>query len=84
MGNVQDFFHAAKMALQKALSVRWQVPPESVTLAEIDTRLGADSDVRRLFALADEAIYSGRRFAKSELEHWQRVVLRHMQHETAS
>ena len=83
-GNVQEFFQAARTVLQNALGARWQVPPETVTLAEIDTRLGADSEVRRVFALADEAIYAGRPFALSELEDWKRIVLRQLQPRSVS
>jgi hypothetical protein len=81
-GDEQDFFHAARAGLRNVLAARWQLAPESVTVAEIDARLGSDSEVRRLFVLADEAMYSERRFTRSELEHWKRVVLRHMETES--
>jgi hypothetical protein len=82
--NVPEFFHAARAGLQNALAKRWRLPPEAVTLEEVDARLGAQSDARKIFVLADEALYSGRRFARSELNDWKRVVLRQMGQETAS
>jgi hypothetical protein len=83
-GDASGFFHAARSGVQSALATRWQVPPEAVNLATVNARLGAESDVRRLFAVADEAIYSGRRFARSELENWKGVVVRTMHEETVS
>ena len=83
-GDVRAFFHTARSGLQRILAARWELAPEAVTLAEVDVRLGADSDVRRLFALADEAIYSGRRFARPELEVCKRIVLHQMQQGSAS
>jgi hypothetical protein len=74
-GNVRDFFAAVRTLLRTELSARWQLAPEAVTMAEVEARLGADSDVRKLFALADEALYSGRRFAPPELERWRRLAL---------
>jgi hypothetical protein len=82
-GDVGRFFAAARAMLQRALGARWQVPPETVTRAEVAARLGPDHDLEELFALADEALYSGRGFGKSELETWKRVVLRYLNQEAA-
>lgn len=82
--NVPEFFQAARAGLQNALARRWQLPPDAVTLQEVDARLGAQSDVSKIFILADEALYSGRRFARSELIDWKLIVLRQMGLETAS
>jgi hypothetical protein len=83
-GDAPGFFHAARSGLQSALATRWRVPPESVNLATVNARLGADSEVRRLFAVADEAIYSDRRFARSELDNWKSVVERALDEEAVS
>jgi hypothetical protein len=74
-GDDPDFFAAVRSFLQYEMSSRWRIAPEAVTLAEIEARLGAGSDLRNLFALADEALYSGRRFAQPELERWRQVAL---------
>jgi hypothetical protein len=74
-GNVGNFFAAVRTLLLDEMSSRWRLAPEAVTMAEIEARLGADSELRNLFALADEALYSGRRFARPELERWRRVAL---------
>jgi hypothetical protein len=78
-GDGRDFFCAARAALQSVLSERWQVPPNAVTLPEIEARLGPDSDVRKVFALADEVMYCGRNFARQDLEAWLRIVRYQMQ-----
>ena len=83
-GNVPEFFHAARAGLQTALARRWRLPPDAVTLEEVEARLGAQSEARKIFVLADEALYSGRPFARSELNDWKRVVLRQMGLEAAS
>ena len=75
-GNARDFFFAARALLQKRLGSRWHVAAQGVTLAEIDARLGKASEVRGLFEAADEAIYSHRRFEKTDLQRWQQTVMR--------
>jgi hypothetical protein len=82
-GNAQEFFKAAQALLQQALSSRWNIPREAVTLAEVDQRLGDASEVRRLFALAEEARYAGRPLGAPDLAVWRRCVLRHVQREPA-
>jgi hypothetical protein len=81
-GDVPGFFHAARAVMQSLLSARWRIAPDAVTLAEVDARLGADSEVLTLFVMAEEALYCGRRFARSELQAWQRVVRRQMHIQT--
>lgn len=78
-GNAALFFNAARCALQRTLAARWKVAPEKITLADIDAQLGGDSDIHRVFALADETNYSGRRLAATDLQHWKQVVLRQIQ-----
>jgi oxygen tolerance protein BatD len=78
-GNAAVFFNSARSALQQSLAARWHVDADQITLADVESRLGGDSDVRRVFALADEAQYSGRSIDSSELQHWKQVVLRQLQ-----
>jgi hypothetical protein len=83
-GNGEEFFVAARALLQRVLSSRWQIAEDAVTLAEVDARLGVESDVRRLFVLADESRYAGSRFGGWDLAAWRRFVLSQMRPETVS
>jgi len=75
-GDAAVFFGSARSALQHALSARWQMAPELITIADVEARLeGADRvDVRQIFALADEANYSGSDLEAADFEHWTQVV----------
>jgi len=77
-GNAAVFFDSARSALQRSLADRWHVEPDQITLADVEARLGGESDVRRVFALADETKYSGRNIESGELKHWQQIVLRQL------
>jgi hypothetical protein len=78
------FFKAARAALQGALATKWQLSPDDITPDEVDERLGAASDIARVFRLADETAYSGGRFTAIDFKRWQQLVLRHIHIETAS
>jgi hypothetical protein len=79
-GNATSFFNAARAALQQSLAARWQVPPDQITVAEVDTRMGqGGEDVRQLFALADESKYSGRELSSVDFARWARAVRRRME-----
>ncbi|HEX3951045.1 MAG TPA: BatD family protein [Steroidobacteraceae bacterium] len=73
-GNETLFFDSARSALQRLLAARWQLMPEDVTTSELDSRIGADNDLRRLFALADESKYSGRAPNTTDFVRWLNVV----------
>jgi hypothetical protein len=78
-GDGARFFALAKRALQELLAVRWQTAPESITAALVESRLEHDVDgqeIRRLFALADEAIYAGRTVPGADLARWTELVRR--------
>ncbi len=79
-GDTAVYFSSARSALQQALSARWQMAPELITIADVETRLeGADRvDVRQIFALADEANYSGTDLEAADFEHWTQVVRRNL------
>jgi hypothetical protein len=83
-GDAPGFFQAARAGVQAALAARWQLPADAVNLGTVNSRLDAESEIRRLFVVADEAIYSGRRFARHELDSWKGVVLRTLHEETVS
>jgi len=52
------FFRSGRAALQQAFAAAWQLPPDAVTLEEVEARLGARGTAARVFRLADEAAYS--------------------------
>jgi BatD DUF11 like domain len=83
-GNAAGFFDSARTALQGSLAVRWQLLPEDVTTDEVEARLGAQDDIRELFALADESKYSGRELNATDFARWLRIVRRHLMNEKSA
>ena len=85
-GNAAVFLSSARSALQQALSARWEVAPEQIAEDLIDARLeGADKDdIRQIFALADEANYSGDDLKAADFERWTQIVSRQFSEETTS
>jgi hypothetical protein len=77
-GDAALFFESARTALQSELAARWQLAPEEITTAEVEGRVGAENDIRQVFALADEAKYSGRKLNATDFAHWLRIVRRHL------
>jgi hypothetical protein len=78
-GDGARFLALARRAVQELLAVRWQTAPELITAAEVESRLEHDADgqeIRRLFALADEAIYAGRAIPGADLARWTELVRR--------
>jgi hypothetical protein len=78
-GNGARFFTLARRTLRETLAARWQTAPEQITTAEVDARLERDSDgdeIRRLFALADEADYAGQLLHETDLTRWTEIVRR--------
>ena len=70
------FFNAARAALQHRLATRWGLVPEAITVVEVDARMNGDgADIRRLFALADQAAYSGQQFTAGDFQQWKSMVL---------
>ena len=80
-GDAALFFDSARTALQTALAARWQLAPEEITTAEVEERVGAENEIRQLFALADEAKYSGRNLNATDFARWLRTVRRHLMSE---
>ncbi len=73
------FFNAARSALQQTLNAQWpDIPPEHITLDELDARLegGNKEDIREIFILADEANYSGDVLTSADFERWTELVHR--------
>jgi hypothetical protein len=82
-GDAAQFFDSARTALQSMLAARWQLAPEEVTTAELENRLGEENDIHELFALADEAKYSGRKLNATDFARWLRIIRRHLLSEKA-
>jgi len=78
------FFDSARTALQSVLATRWQLTPEEITSTEVESRVGADDEIRQLFALADEAKYSGRNLTATDFARWLRIVHRHLMSDKAA
>jgi hypothetical protein len=80
-GDTDRFFSTAHAVLQLTLGARWQIAPEQVTAVEIDARLGDDGDkddIRQIFALADEANYSGDHLQAADFDRWTEIVRRRL------
>jgi hypothetical protein len=76
-GNATLFFDSARGALQQVLSLDWQIEPDQITTGEVDARLGPEEEgIRELFALADEASYSGDAPQAADFARWTSVVNR--------
>jgi hypothetical protein len=84
-GDAALFLNSARSALRQTLSARWQVAPEQITDV-LDARLeGADrDDIRQIFALADEANYSGGDLKAADFERWTHIVGRQVTREGTS
>ncbi len=75
-GDSELFFRSARTALQRNLASKWLKPPDSVSLEDVDARLGAGSVVARVFKLADEAAYSGLKLSSSDFQRWKQLIIR--------
>ena len=85
-GDAALFLSSARSALQQSLSARWEVAAEQIAEDLVDARLeGADKDdIRQIFALADEANYSGDDLKAADFERWTQIVSRQFSEETTS
>jgi hypothetical protein len=83
-GDAARFFQSARAAMQQKLAASWHVAPASITIAEIDARLnGEGGEIRRVFALADQAAYSGQRLSTADFQQWKEIVFNQIQHTEA-
>jgi hypothetical protein len=81
-----EFFTAAHTLLQQIFGGRWNISPERITTTELDAHLdGVDADdIRQIFALADEANYSGDHLKAADFDRWTQIVRRQLAGEKAS
>jgi BatD DUF11 like domain len=80
------FFSAGHSLLQQIFGARWQIPPEHISMTDVDAHLeGSDlNDIRQIFTLADEANYSGDELKAADYERWTQIVRRQLPAEKAS
>jgi hypothetical protein len=83
-GDAALFFDSARTALQSVLAARWELAPEEITSSELENRVGAENEIRELFALADEAKYSGRKLNATDFARWLRMVRRNLMSDKAA
>jgi hypothetical protein len=83
-GDPDLFFKSARAALQRDLAAKWQISPDAVTPELVDMRLGAKSDVARVFMLADEAAYAEVHITALEFQRWKKSVLGHINSKAVS
>jgi hypothetical protein len=79
-GDAAVFLNSARSSLQQTLGARWQVAPEEISEALIDERIEDTDrdDIRQIFALADEANYSGDDLKAADFERWTQIVSRQL------
>jgi hypothetical protein len=71
-----EFFLSARGALQQRLGERWNLRPETITLAEIKARTnGAGEGIRPIFEMADQVSYSGQSLGDADYRQWKELVL---------
>ena len=74
-GAVLEFFAAARGALQNQLGLRWGLPAQAITLADINSRMNGEAEAFRfVFELADEVTYTGRTFPAADLQKWEQII----------
>lgn len=83
-GDPELFFKSARAALQRNLASNWQLPPDAITLEEVAARLGAKSDVARVFTLAVESACAAVKLTAPEFQRWKRLVLGHINRKAMS
>jgi hypothetical protein len=78
-GDSAGFFNSARRTLLEAYAAKWQMSADQLTAAELNARLGSEGeDVGRLFALADEAKYSGREAGRTDFSRWIKIIRRQL------
>jgi len=77
-GDSELFFRSARTALQRNLAAKWRLPPDRVSLEDVDARLGAGSVVAKVFKLADEAAYSGLKLTAADFQRWKQLIRRQL------
>jgi hypothetical protein len=71
------FFIHARGALQQQFGHKWKLRPETITLADIEARLGEAevATIRPIFQMADQVSYSSLGFEDADLGEWRQIVV---------
>jgi hypothetical protein len=79
-GDAAAVLNYAPSVLKQSLSARWPVAPEGISEALVDARFEDTDrdDIRQIFALADEANYSGDDLKAADFERWTQIVSRQL------
>jgi hypothetical protein len=78
-GDIALFFETARQTLVLTYAARWNVPPDQITPAEFQARLGpAGEDLEQLWALADEVRYSKYDPGSMDFQHWLQLIRRQL------
>ena len=74
-GDAVELFTAARSALQLRLGATWSVPPETISAADVEARLGDDGRViRDVFEQADHVTYAHASAIPGALDGWRTTV----------
>lgn len=69
--NSSSFFAAAREAIQTHAAAEWNLSPQSITLAELSSRLPNDSPIIEIFRRADAEAYGlANSQSQTDLNHW--------------
>ncbi len=82
-GDRLAYLRAGRAALQARLAAAWGLPPETISVRELDARWpDAPEDIRELLELADQADYgrAGQHSADPKLTLWARGVDKQLSH----
>jgi hypothetical protein len=83
-GDEAAYFEAAQRALQARLGERFQLDPEQVTAAEVESRLGSEGrEAARALGAAERSRYAGRAPHARSLAEWDAVIERELEQKGA-
>lgn len=67
-GNSTSFLTLSRTAIQNQLGLLWNIEPAALSLADIRSRLKADSPLIAIFQAADESAYGGATLTKEKMQ----------------
>ena len=75
-----EFFTSARNAFQQRLAERWDVKPESITVADVNARLNGEAEgVRAVFEMADRLRFSPETIGETDLRRWKKQIVDELQ-----
>ncbi len=70
MGDGPSFLSFCRTAIQNQLGLLWNMEPAAISLADISSRLKADSPLFEIFRAADEAAYGGATLTDKKMQNY--------------